>query len=128
VELTVRQARQYVVVGVSGAIEPKNAPTLRECLLRVLNTAPPYVILDISRVEKVDPAGLAVIAEAHRGARLLGGSLGLACPEHTARDLLDHGVLPMMPRYSSADAAIAERRASTKPRYFSAGAARRTSA
>ena len=126
-ELTVRSGRQHVVVVVGGDVVARTAPTLRESLLRVLNTAPPYVILDIGRVDRVDSAGLAAITEAHRGARLLGGWLCLICPEQRTRDLLDQEVLPMIPRYSSVEQALtAERRG--RSRYFGAGVTRKTSA
>jgi anti-anti-sigma factor len=127
VELTVRSGRQHVVVVVGGDIIARTAPTLRESLLRVLNTAPPYVILDIGRVGRVDAAGLAAIAEAHRGARLLGGWLCLICPEQRTRDLLDQGVLPMIPWYGSVEQALTSERRG-RSRYFGAGATRRTSA
>jgi anti-anti-sigma factor len=117
VELTVRSARQHVVVVVSGAVVPRTAATLRECLLRVLNTAPPYVVLDITGVDRMEPAGLAAIAEAHRGARLLGGWVRLVCPEHRARELMEAGVLPMVPRYDTVeDSVAAERRTRSRPR------------
>lgn len=128
-DLTVRSGRQHVVVTVSGAIVPRTAPTLRECLLRVLNTAPPYVVLDISRVDGLDPAALPVIAEAHRGARLLGGSLCLVCSEPASLQLQEADVTPMIPRYGSVEQAVtAGRRQHAGRSRFGVGAGRRTSA
>ena len=135
-DLTVRSGRQNVIVAVVGAIVPRTAPTLRECLLRVLNTAPPYVVLDISQVDRLDPGVLPVIAEAQRGARLLGGWLCLVYPDGSPHELLEAGLLPTVPRYTTVEAALAAQlaiaqqgpagqRAGVRSRYFGAGTARR---
>lgn len=109
-DLTVRSYLQHVVVGVSGNVDRRTAPVLRERLLQLLNTEPPRVVLDLSDVGVVDPDGVAVIAEAQRGARLVGGWLSLVCPDDPSRDWLDGGVLPMMPRYTSIEQALAHER------------------
>jgi anti-anti-sigma factor len=107
VELTVRSDVQYVVVGVNGAIDAQTSLTLRERLLRLLNTEPPRLVLDISGVTEITPAAVGVIAEAHRAARLVGGWLCVVCPEENARSLRADGSLPLVSAFGTVEQALA---------------------
>jgi anti-anti-sigma factor len=110
VELTRRSEFNHVVVAVSGAIDTSTAPGLREHLLRLLNTEPPDLVLDISDVNRVAPPALAMLGEVHRAARLVGGDLTLVCPERGIGNLEGpEVVVPMIPRYESVEQALARR-------------------
>ena len=107
-ELTVRSDVEYLVVDVTGAIDAHTSLTLREHLLRLLNTEPPRVVLDVSAVTEIAPSAVGVIAEAHRAARLVGGWLCVVCPEENARTLRADGSLPLVPAFGTVEQALAQ--------------------
>jgi anti-anti-sigma factor len=73
-----REERGYLVAALSGRLDSARAPAVREQLLRLLRPAASQLVLDLTLVNHIDAAGLAVLVGTERRARLLGGSLRLA--------------------------------------------------
>ncbi len=76
--LPTRTERGYLIAVLSGGLEAARVPAVREQLLRLLRPAASDLVLDLSRLSRIDTAGLAVLVGTERRARLLGGSLRLA--------------------------------------------------
>lgn len=66
-----------VHVSISGDVNAENAAELREQLAEAVQEAPEAVILNLSKVERMDSAGAAVLAEIDAGLRQSGRNLEL---------------------------------------------------
>jgi anti-sigma B factor antagonist len=76
--LPTRTERGYLIAALSGGLDAARVPAVREQLLRLLRPAASDLVLDLSRMSRIDAGGLAVLVGTERRARLLGGSLRLA--------------------------------------------------
>lgn len=85
--LVTRAERGWAVVSPAGDIDVVTAAELREHLAGVC-TAETGVIVDLTRVDFVDSAGLGVLVGALKRARARGGTLQLVCTDRRIRDVL----------------------------------------
>lgn len=85
--LATRHDHGWTVVSLTGEIDVTTAPRLREYLAGA-QAADPGVIVDLTRVDFLDSAGLGVLVGALKRARARGGTLQLVCPCHRIRDVL----------------------------------------
>jgi len=76
------------IVRLRGALDVAAAPALRERLIGLLHPGMSLLVLDLSRVQSCDPAGLAVLIGTQRRARLLGILVRLAAPSLPVAKLL----------------------------------------
>ena len=86
--LSSRIERGYLVAALSGELDIRAAPIVREKLLALLDPAPSRLAIDLSAISYADAAGLAVLVATDRRARLLGGLLRLASPSPEVADVL----------------------------------------
>lgn len=68
--LAVSSAQGHPVVSASGEFDMANAPTLRRCLMRLIDSGARHVLLNLSEVQFVDAAVLRVLADVRN--RLVG--------------------------------------------------------
>jgi anti-sigma B factor antagonist len=66
------------IAELTGELDIASAPALRDQLLSLLRPGSSRLVIDLSRVRFCDASGLAVLVNAARRARLLGGFLRLA--------------------------------------------------
>lgn len=81
--------RKAWVLRVGGYVDAANAPMLRERLWETLCIECPALLLDLSGVEGMDSAGVAVLAEFHAQLRLKSRVLGLVGQSPPVRRLLE---------------------------------------
>jgi anti-anti-sigma factor len=80
-DVSCTSAGGFLIVALSGVLDVKSAPALRDYLLRLLRPAASQLIIDLSAVSEADSRGLAVLVGTERRARLLGGFLRLVAPK-----------------------------------------------
>jgi anti-sigma B factor antagonist len=79
----------WCVLELSGEIDAAAAASVREGLDRALApSAPPRLVVDLSRARFLDSSGFRPIAQAGARARARGGLLRLVCPAGSLRDYL----------------------------------------
>ena len=76
------------IVRLRGALDVAATPALRERLIGLLHPGMRLLVLDLSRVQSCDPAGLAVLIGTQRRARLLSIVVRLAAPSLPVAKLL----------------------------------------
>jgi len=76
------------IVRLDGALDVAAAPALRERLIGLLHPGTRLLVLDLSRVQSCDSAGLAVLIGAERRTRALGIVMRLAAPSVPVANLL----------------------------------------
>jgi anti-anti-sigma factor len=76
------------IVRLDGALDVAAAPALRERLIGLLHPGTRLLVLDLSRVQSCDSAGLAVLIGAERRTRALGIVMRLAAPSVPVAKLL----------------------------------------
>jgi anti-sigma B factor antagonist len=91
------------VIAVSGDLDLSVAQLLRTALLDALaEGTPPYVVLDLSRLEFTDSTGLGLIIAGHKRAKSRGGMLVLAAvPPSTAALIRVAGLTRIFPPYAT---------------------------
>ncbi len=77
------------IIQVTGEIDMKSAPRLREKLRRTLDQKPQAVMLKLSDVTYMDSAGVAVLVEAHQWAKRERIIFTLADPSPAARAVIE---------------------------------------
>ncbi|WP_433532782.1 anti-sigma factor antagonist [Micromonospora sp. CA-263727] len=104
-----------MVVATSGDIDAETGDALRTALRGAVEMGG-TVVVDLTRVQVIDPVGLGLLVRAHREVRDRGGRLCLAAPSRFIRTVLHtmklDGVFPV---YDSLDAALAELRTAVRP-------------
>lgn len=70
----------HTIVSLRGDLDFAAAPALRERLIDALHPGTDLLILDLSRVQSCDAAGLAVLVGTQHRARLLGITMRLIAP------------------------------------------------
>lgn len=97
------------VVTASAEIDIITAEQLRMVLLEADRNGHATVVVDMTRTQSCDPAGLAVLAEAHQRALAEGGGLRLAIPigGAVAHLLLLTGLDCFIPSFGSLEGALA---------------------
>ncbi|MDQ6804092.1 MAG: STAS domain-containing protein [Actinomycetota bacterium] len=73
----VRRTDHAIVVGVTGELDLVSSTALEEALVQLDGSGPGFVILDLSDVEFMDSAGLAVLVRAHQRAKGAGQGFGV---------------------------------------------------
>ncbi len=73
-----RQEADWLVIGATGEVDLTTAPQLREAILAAVNSAEkPPLVIDLSQVDFIDSAGLALLVEARKRLAPEGRSLNV---------------------------------------------------
>ncbi|PZG24168.1 anti-sigma factor antagonist [Micromonospora craterilacus] len=103
-----------MVVATNGDLDADAGNALRTALRGAVDMGG-TVVVDLARVQVIDPVGLGLLVRAHREVRDRGGRLCLAAPSRFIRTVLHtmklDGVFPI---YDDLDAALAELRAAAR--------------
>jgi len=103
----------FAVVTVSGELDIVTSRRFDECLAKVRRDAD-HVIIDLSAVDFMDTASLAVIVGHWKQLTAAGGTLALAGARYRyTKTLWITGLADRLPLYESVDAAVAAGRAGT---------------
>ena len=103
----------FAVVVVSGELDIVTSRRFDECLAKVRRDAD-HVIIDLSAVDFMDTASLAVIVGHWKQLTAAGGTLALAGARYRyTKTLWITGLADRLPLYESVDAAVAAGRAGT---------------
>ena len=103
----------FAVVTVSGELDIVTSRRFDECLAKVRRDAD-HVIVDLSAVDFMDTASLAVIVGHWKQLTAAGGTLALAGARYRyTKTLWITGLADRLPLYESVDAAVAAGRAGT---------------
>ena len=98
------------IVSVTGEVDLSSAPRLAEVIWRAKEQAgsdPPHVVVDLSRVEFMDTAGLAVLLEELNSSRQLDGRKRLVAPEGALTRLLEAtGLSELFDLYAELEVAV----------------------
>ncbi|MDQ6776068.1 MAG: STAS domain-containing protein [Actinomycetota bacterium] len=86
--IDVRRTDDATVVSVSGELDLVSSTGLEEALEQLDGSEPPFVILDLSDVEFMDSAGLAVVVRAHQRADSAGTRFAVVSAVPQVRRLL----------------------------------------
>jgi anti-sigma B factor antagonist len=84
----VRRTDRETVVTVSGELDLTSSAALEEALEQLGGSEPPSVILDLTDVDFMDSAGLAVVVRAHQRAESAGTPFALVSASAQVRRLL----------------------------------------
>lgn len=76
-------------VELSGDIDLKYSPTLRQHLQTKVREQVPILILDFSRVKYIDSSGLATLVEYYQNSRSYSGKIALAGLSNRVRSIFD---------------------------------------
>ncbi|MFB4274576.1 STAS domain-containing protein [Nonomuraea sp. MTCD27] len=100
--------RSWAVITFKGALDPATVTDLQHEVHQVLQEEGPRLILEVSRLDGLDPAGVSVLADLSRRIRARGGRMALACTQEPVRHVLGQdeaaGLIPVYP--SVADAVL----------------------
>jgi anti-sigma B factor antagonist len=77
--------QEPVEVVVNGAIDVWTAPALNHTLEEAIAQAPGQLIIDLSRCQSIDAAGILLLLDVHRRAIRNGGSVALRAPSERLR-------------------------------------------
>ncbi|WP_179166806.1 STAS domain-containing protein [Streptomyces sp. CB03238] len=96
------------VIGVSGALDLRAAPTLRRHALKLIEQGQYRLLIDMAGLGFCDSAGLSALIGIWHGARGAGGELLLAgVPDRLMRMLKITGVDTVLPVHPTVDDALA---------------------
>ena len=76
------------VIRLAGQIDPQIAATIKQRLLALIASGHARLVVDLAAVSFVNSAGLRVLVEGCKAARLAGGDMRLARPTDQARAVL----------------------------------------
>jgi anti-sigma B factor antagonist len=93
------------VIRIVGEVDAASAPELLEATRRMLDGGAHTVVIDCDGIEFIDSAGLNVLVDAHRRARIHGGRVTLRRPSSITRRLLTTTGLDSVLLIESGDAA-----------------------
>jgi anti-sigma B factor antagonist len=103
----VSEVKGWTVVTVHGEIDVATSPTLRECLIDLVNGGATRLVLDLEAVDFLDSTGLGTIVSLLKRVRTHGGDLRLVCTEARIRRLFEiTGLERAVPLHASLDDAI----------------------
>ena len=95
------------VVVVTGSLDVRTAPHLRQQLVELAAAGRPHVVVDLDGVDFLDATGLGVLVGGLRRVRPHGGSLRLVCSRPSILGALAVvGVARMLPVYPSLSTAL----------------------
>ncbi len=84
---------------VTGDVDLKTSPQLREKLQTVLKTKPKGILIDMNACPYIDSSGIATLVEALQGLRSSGGRMAIAGTAQRVRDIFEiahlDGIFPM---------------------------------
>ncbi|HWF72676.1 MAG TPA: STAS domain-containing protein [Solirubrobacteraceae bacterium] len=86
--LDVRRTDEATVVAVSGELDLVSSTALEEALEELDASKPGFIVLDLTEVDFMDSAGLAVVVRAHQRAESAGRQFGLISASPQIRRLL----------------------------------------
>lgn len=107
--VTIRRRAGHCVIVLDGELDASNAPVLTQHLQRAIAARAIRIVVDTSRLQFCDLAGIRAFRDAANRCTAVGGWLRLAAPQrHLAWVLAVTGLLPALPTYRSvAGAAVA---------------------
>lgn len=107
--VTIRRRAGHCVIVLDGELDASNAPVLTQHLQRAIAARAIRIVVDTSRLQFCDLAGIRALRDAANRCTAVGGWLRLAAPQrHLAWVLAVTGLLPALPTYRSvAGAAVA---------------------
>ena len=107
--VTIRRRAGHSVIVLDGELDASNAPVLTQHLQRAIAARAIRIVVDTSRLQFCDLAGIRAFRDAANRCTAVGGWLRLAAPQrHLAWVLAVTGLLPALPTYRSvAGAAVA---------------------
>ena len=76
-EITQEEKDGVSIVRLSGEVDMRSSPELREALLTVTQAKPPRLIVSLERVPYIDSAGIATLIECFKNVRHYGGRFSL---------------------------------------------------
>jgi anti-sigma B factor antagonist len=99
VTATARTLQSVAVVEVSGEIDMATRAEMADPVFAQLDAAPPSLVIDLTKVEFMGSAGLAVLIEAHERAQQADTRLGIVVPGSSValRCLTISGLLELLP-------------------------------
>jgi anti-sigma B factor antagonist len=108
VTVTATPLPAVTVVEISGEIDMATRDVMADPLFAQLDIAPPALVLDLTKVEFMGSAGLAVLIEAYKLTRQGDTSLGIVVPgsSHVRRALEISGLLELLPIYRTTAEAL----------------------
>lgn len=86
-EIIQRQADSNRVIEITGRLDIRVAPVLKESLSQELGNSTARLVVDLLRVEFIDSSALGVLVGIHRDAERNAGKLLLVSPEGPARQI-----------------------------------------
>lgn len=106
--LASHRAGDRVVVAVSGELDMRTAPQLREMLTHLVTSGEHHVVVDLENVTILDSTGLGVLCGALNRVRLRGGTMNLVtCRPHVVRVFEETGLARVFPIHATLEAALA---------------------
>jgi anti-sigma B factor antagonist len=87
-KVSTRSHADHAVVTVAGEIDLYTAPRLQAEFTRLLQDAPPRVVIDMSSVDFCDSTGMNVLLSGLKRMRERGGELEVAAPRPAVRKIL----------------------------------------
>jgi len=104
-----RQPSGTGLVEVGGRLDLETLPFLQMEIAGLLEQGTDRIVIDVSRLDFVDSAGMAVFFSARNRLRAAGGRLALAAPGDNLARILDRtGLVRIVPVYPSLEQALAE--------------------
>jgi len=99
VTVTVTSLQAVTIIEVSGEVDMATRDVMANPVFAQLDAAPPGLVLDLTKIEFMGSAGLAVLIEAYQRVRQGGTSLGIVVPEGAPlrRTLQISGLLELLP-------------------------------
>ena len=81
--------KHVMTLKLDGTLDQETAPEVRLLLFKMIDASDNTFVADLSGVEAVDSAGIAILIEALRHAQLRGSRFGLLNPSRTVTNILD---------------------------------------
>ncbi|MCZ7605295.1 MAG: STAS domain-containing protein [Planctomycetota bacterium] len=103
-ELTTRIIQKNLCAKLNCDVDSGNAGQLREALQGLIRKRASTLFLDLSEVNKMDSAGIAVLVEAHETLKKMGKRLALLQTPNAVRGMLE--LLGVFEMYSDLDAGL----------------------
>jgi anti-sigma B factor antagonist len=105
VDLTTRDCDGHIVVALRGELDLADAADVATALAAVI-ARKPEIIVDVAGLEFIDCSGAAALVRGRKLARLAGGELRLAAPQHRVLRMLTLARLTdVLPVHASVDEA-----------------------
>lgn len=96
----------YHVFKITGEVDLKSSPALREKLQAAMKEKPKGLLFEMSGCPYIDSSGIATLVEAIQKLRTYGGKMALASPTQRVKDIFHivhlDGIIPLFATYGEA--------------------------